>query len=112
MWEISLKNMDNSYIDFTEEDYKRMIEVLDNCVELKDGFPYAKIPPHELLNAANMIQTLSNALKESLKLQAHYAELLNMHDGGKRHIFKSVEEWIDRLEEVDKNERCSSNRKK
>jgi hypothetical protein len=43
---------------------------------------------------------LKEALEKSLKLQAHYAKLLNMHDGGKRCIFKSADEWINRLEEV------------
>lgn len=37
------------------------------------------------------------ALNESLKLQSHYAELLNMYDGGLRKGFKSIDEWIDRL---------------
>jgi len=39
------------------------------------------------------------ALEESVKLQTHYAELLNMHDGGERIGFKSVDAWIDRLRE-------------
>jgi hypothetical protein len=43
---------------------------------------------------------LRTALDESIKLQAHYAELLNMHDGGRRHPFKSADEWIARLREV------------
>jgi hypothetical protein len=37
------------------------------------------------------------ALAESVKLQAHYAELLNAYDGGQRMIFKSPAELIDRL---------------
>ena len=43
---------------------------------------------------------LYRALEESLKLQAHYAELLNMHDGGQRIIFKSVNDWIARLRQT------------
>jgi hypothetical protein len=39
---------------------------------------------------------LRRALDESLKLQAHYAKLLNMWDGGDRLIFESAEEWIER----------------
>ena len=42
----------------------------------------------------------SQALEESVKLQAHYAELLNMHDGGERIIFKSVKDWIERLRHI------------
>lgn len=40
------------------------------------------------------------ALQESLKLQAHYGRLLNDWDGGKRMIFKSVSEWLNRLKET------------
>jgi hypothetical protein len=40
------------------------------------------------------------ALAESVKLQAHYATLLNMHDGGKRLIFPTVESWLDRLRQT------------
>ncbi len=41
---------------------------------------------------------LKRALEESLKLQSHYAELLNMQDGGKRMQFRTAQEWLDRLE--------------
>jgi len=44
-----------------------------------------------------VIESMEEALKESLKLQSHYAELLNMHDGGERMQFKTVDEWMDRL---------------
>jgi hypothetical protein len=40
------------------------------------------------------------ALTESVKLQSHYAELLNMHDGGARMQFSGPEEWIERLKKV------------
>lgn len=42
------------------------------------------------------------ALREALKLQKHYAELLNMHDGGQRRseVFASPETWIARLRET------------
>jgi len=40
------------------------------------------------------------ALNESLKLQAHYAELLNMHDGGQRRLFKTIDDWLSRLIET------------
>ncbi len=40
---------------------------------------------------------LRAALGESLKLQSHYAELLNMFDGGKRKGFASVGEWLEAL---------------
>lgn len=37
------------------------------------------------------------ALRESVKLQAHYAELLNVHDGGERIGFDGADAWIVRL---------------
>ena len=40
------------------------------------------------------------ALDESLKLQRHYAALLNAYDGGHRREFNSTDEWIARLRET------------
>jgi hypothetical protein len=37
------------------------------------------------------------ALIESVKLQSHYADLLNMHDGGTRMQFSCAADWIQRL---------------
>lgn len=45
------------------------------------------------------IGELRHGLDESVKLQAHYAELLNMHDGGERRAFKDADEWLRRLGE-------------
>jgi len=42
-------------------------------------------------------ELLQTALTESLKLQSHYALLLNMYDGGTRLTFPSIEEWVERL---------------
>jgi len=46
------------------------------------------------------IEKLEKAIDESLKLQSHYAKLLNMYDGGERKGFKTRKEWMDRLDEV------------
>ena len=43
----------------------------------------------------------AHALAESVKLQAHYAELLNMHDGGQRMVFPTVEAWLERLTPIE-----------
>lgn len=43
---------------------------------------------------------LEIALEESVKLQSHYAALLNMHDGGERLQFTTAEEWIEWLIEI------------
>lgn len=40
------------------------------------------------------------ALDESVRLQSHYASLLNQYDGGLRITFANSQEWIDRLRHV------------
>jgi hypothetical protein len=37
------------------------------------------------------------ALSESVKLQSHYARLLNQYDGGTRLQFANAQDWLDRL---------------
>ncbi len=44
---------------------------------------------------------LERALEESVKLQSHYAGLLNQYDGGRRMQFKDADAWIKRLQELD-----------
>lgn len=48
------------------------------------------------------IDALKIALEESVKIQSHYAKLLNMYDGGNRIGFKNTDEWIARLKKIDK----------
>lgn len=43
------------------------------------------------------MEGLRNALSESVKLQSHYAELLNNYDGGERMTFKNIDEWLTNL---------------
>lgn len=45
-----------------------------------------------------VIDGLTTALKESLKLQSHYAGLLNIYDGGQRLQFDTISGWLERLE--------------
>lgn len=45
---------------------------------------------------------LAMALEESVRLQSHYARLLNNFDGGYRHEFKDAQEWLGRLAEIKK----------
>jgi hypothetical protein len=47
---------------------------------------------------------LMEALEESVKLQSHYAELLNMHDGGVRLGFADAKAWLQRIEQIKKNQ--------
>lgn len=49
--------------------------------------------------AADQIDLLMRALVESVKLQAHYAGLLNMYDGGERIVFQNASEWLKRIQE-------------
>lgn len=57
-------------------------------------------------------ELLEIALENSVELQSHYAELLNLFDGGKRMTFKSGKEWIKRLvnigrlQPIDSADRC------
>jgi hypothetical protein len=44
-----------------------------------------------------LIVELREALAESVKLQSHYARLLNMWDGGERMPFASIDDWLARL---------------
>jgi len=41
------------------------------------------------------------ALEQSVKLQSHYADLLNMWDQGQRIQFKDANEWLHRLRKLD-----------
>jgi len=54
----------------------------------------------EQLSARPAYEDLRIALDESVKLQAHYAKLLNMHDGGERMVFPTADLWLARLKET------------
>jgi len=63
---------------------------------MTDTFKMAdKLVQHE-----NHIDKLENALFESLKLQSYYADLLNMYDNGKRLQFKTIGDWLKRLDNL------------
>ncbi len=51
------------------------------------------------------IEFLKEALEESVKLQSHYAKLLNMYDAGERIEFKDADEWLERLEDIREEKR-------
>lgn len=52
------------------------------------------------LRAQNPPEVLQVALAESVKLQSHYAGLLNQYDEGQRRQFANEDEWIGRLREL------------
>ena len=60
-----------------------------------------RMSQHVSHRASDEIAVLRRALDESVKLQSHYASLLNMHDGGSRLTFDASEAWLRRLEELD-----------
>lgn len=60
----------------------------------------AENPPKDGLCRYCEMDRLKIALEESVKLQSHYGQLLNMHDGGERMKFDSADAWIKRLEET------------
>lgn len=42
------------------------------------------------------------ALEELVKLQSHYARILNQYDGGNRLEFQSANEWMDRQKRMNR----------
>lgn len=46
------------------------------------------------------IARLRYALERSVKLQSHYAMLLNMWDQGERMQFASAQDWMNRLDYI------------
>jgi len=52
------------------------------------------------VSAKPSIDELRLALEESVKLQSHYANLLNIHDGGHRVGFANADAWIQRLRDT------------
>ncbi len=57
-------------------------------------------PTEERSERSELFQ-LRAALDESVKLQSHYARLLNAYDGGKRLEFANREAWMERLTQVE-----------
>lgn len=49
------------------------------------------------IEAVKLIVRLITALEESVRLQSHYAGILNGYDGGSRLQFADADEWIARL---------------
>lgn len=47
----------------------------------------------------NLMRVLE-ALEASVRLQSHYAQMLNMHDGGERLTFEHPTEWMNRLDAI------------
>ena len=69
------------------------------------GHPYAHVTSGDVCSCyedelEQRVEELEEALEESIKLQSHYAGLLNNYDDGKRIKFKDADEWIKRLKVI------------
>lgn len=53
----------------------------------------------EDFDVTQAVRDMHTALTESVRLQSHYAELLNAHDSGQRLTFATPEHWIQRLKD-------------
>ncbi len=51
----------------------------------------------QLIRATERSDNIKKALEESIKLQSHYANLLNTYDGGTRMQFSNADAWVLRL---------------
>jgi hypothetical protein len=71
------------------------IRALERHVELLGEV--ARSSQQAVGDARTLLVHLHAALEESVKLQSHYAELLNMHDGGHRLTFADADAWLTRL---------------
>ena len=60
----------------------------------------ANMATRALMAHKRTIAQLQYALEESVKLQNHYAGLLNDYDGGCRMRFQSARAWLKRLDET------------
>lgn len=54
-----------------------------------------------LVVLGELLVPLRDALEESVRLQSHYAQLLNDYDGGHRIVFKDAADWRQRLAMTD-----------
>lgn len=57
---------------------------------------------HEMMTeTARALDEMRSALEQSVRLQSHYARLLNDYDGGERMQFRNAGEWLRRLKAID-----------
>lgn len=74
--------------------------MMSEMTELIDTFFNGRPAKSSEQRIAIAYEELKIALAESVKLQSHYASLLNTYDGGERMIFKNAREWLERLHET------------
>ena len=96
----------------SQQAMKAMIKVLEKEIypikwgemSVPDQVSYETIFKEGVEEVAAMAETemklLRSALTESVRLQSHYAKLLNGYDDGERMTFADVDEWMERLKEI------------
>jgi hypothetical protein len=78
---------------------RRGVPPISNVLEaLSDKLRAEVIEDGEAALDAVSFGEIWHALEQSVKLQSHYAELLNAHDGGQRIGFDGAGEWLARLQ--------------
>jgi hypothetical protein len=74
--------------------------VVSAMVRLRDVLQKDRLKTDEINILVKKNRKLLTALAESVKLQSHYAMLLNAYDGGQRIRFNDAAAWIARLRET------------
>jgi hypothetical protein len=92
-----LDRVHQEYAEVSEVAVDNRDQVIALTAELEEARGQRDLAEQRQLDRGAQLSELSAALEESVKLQAHYAKLLNMHDGGERMIFPTVESWLARL---------------
>jgi hypothetical protein len=82
--------------EMTIEDARNLDDVVHE-LGIEDSFT---TPAEAVRKLKSRIERLQAALEESVKLQSHYAGLLNMYDDGKRMQFMTAEDWLRRLSQL------------
>jgi hypothetical protein len=62
--------------------------------------------------AQHPMHELRAALEESVKLQSHYAVLLNGYDGGERMQFANADAWLARLRDLKAQKKSAARKTK
>jgi hypothetical protein len=81
---------------FSLDELKTIVTECHNKFEIAAEVP----PPGRTEQDVDLVAELVLALEESLKLQTHYARMLNDYDGGERMGFHTVQDWLNRLHEI------------
>lgn len=96
------KRIDKWVKDFKRTLEKRVENLTEDEIDVAARHLYV-----DIAHSYNSPSKIMRALEESVKLQSHYATLLNTHDGGNRLVFNSTMEWMDRIDQINKIEQST-----